>query len=197
MYSEEERPSTACLWFGKHKGVPLPEVDTGYLQWALRTVKLSSGIRQAVAAELERRGATVPPPAVNENACWRGPCGRCGGSVRYEWQEFSNGTKQIRATCRACGGSCGHAPRVEPFITEANRNASPTASLTALVLAAEEGVQLLSDGKRVQPVPYDRASQRLRELVRQECHLLAGLLGDNMDFVPLEKRTAAERTGTS
>src|SRR5262245_6485233 len=139
-----------ALYFGKHKGQELSEIPSGYLTWALRTVKLSSGIRQAVASELARRGAAVPPPATNPAAGWRGPCSGCGcKAIDYRWHEFSNGTKQIRASCSRCHAWLGTAPRVEPYTTEADRNASPTAVLDAVILAQEEQVALISDGYSV------------------------------------------------
>ena len=42
------------LYFGKYRSLPLLQVPSDYLAWALRTVKLSGGMRQAVAGELSR-----------------------------------------------------------------------------------------------------------------------------------------------
>jgi hypothetical protein len=42
--------------FGKHKDEPLANVPASYLLWSLRDCKLSSGLRAAVAGELQRRG---------------------------------------------------------------------------------------------------------------------------------------------
>src|SRR5262249_31012679 len=119
-------PVPLCLYFGKYKGVPLPDVPSDYLAWALRTVRLSSGIRQAIAAELASRGAVVPPPPPpNPNACWLGPCPRCRcREVNYRWHQFAGGVMQVRASCRRCGTGLGTAPRVPPFTTEADRHAS-------------------------------------------------------------------------
>ena len=47
MYAENTKPATPRLWFGKYREVPLPDVPTSYLRWALANVRLSSGIRQA------------------------------------------------------------------------------------------------------------------------------------------------------
>jgi hypothetical protein len=42
--------------FGKHKGTPLVDVPTGYLQWVLRNcTDLHPGLRTALARELARR----------------------------------------------------------------------------------------------------------------------------------------------
>jgi hypothetical protein len=50
--------------FGRHKGTPLADVPESYLGWPLPGCKLSSGLRAAVAAELERRGVRPPAAAV-------------------------------------------------------------------------------------------------------------------------------------
>jgi hypothetical protein len=52
---EGDRPVTiTALPFGKHRGAPLADVPTSYLQWLLREAKLCSGLRLAVADELRR-----------------------------------------------------------------------------------------------------------------------------------------------
>src|SRR5262245_46020848 len=101
------------FWFGRWKGRDLAEVDTGYLQWALRTVKLSTGVRLAVAAELRRRDRSVPeqpPPAPP-----RCPDCKSASEPRYCWQEDSTGRRRIRTECAACQRWLGFAPEVEPF----------------------------------------------------------------------------------
>src|SRR5262249_32519364 len=125
------------LPFGKRKGEPLAAVPTSYLQWSL-TVKLSTRLRSAAAAAVQARGVAVPAPPARAG-CWAGPCPRCAcPEVDYRWHEFRNGTRQVRASCRRCGGSLGHAPLTEPYTTEADRAASPTPTLDALVLAEAE-----------------------------------------------------------
>jgi superfamily II DNA or RNA helicase len=42
------------LW-GQHKGKPLPEMDVGYMQWALAKCNLKEPFRSAVKREVERR----------------------------------------------------------------------------------------------------------------------------------------------
>jgi hypothetical protein len=111
-------------------------------------------------------------------AIWQGPCHRCGGPVGYRWQEIADGRRQVRASCGRCGLWLGFAPQIEPDLTEADRNASPTATLDALTLAEAEGVELVSDGHTVWCHPWGRASPTLEALVRQRGHLLAGLLGN-------------------
>ena len=53
---------TDSLPFGRHRGKLLPDVPSDYLAWLLRAVKLSRGLRDAVAAELVGRGVAAPPP---------------------------------------------------------------------------------------------------------------------------------------
>jgi hypothetical protein len=58
--------------WGKHKGVPLDEIDAGYLNWIVeKATATSSGLRDDVLAELaRRRRAEAPPPP----SSWRKPC---------------------------------------------------------------------------------------------------------------------------
>jgi hypothetical protein len=71
-------PAQHFLPFGKHRGKPLPQVPTGYLRWALDTVKLSTGLRAAVRGELLSRGVhpsrLSPEPVPRPVRCpWCGP----------------------------------------------------------------------------------------------------------------------------
>lgn len=170
------------LPFGKHKGQPLPEVPTDYLQWWLATIeKQSAGLKGALVAEVERRGAT-PPPAPVRTASAPLPCQRCRVvDVRHTWQEDRLGRKRIRRTCKRCGAWMGCAPTVEPFVSEANASASPTAVLDVLLMAEAEGVRLVSDGAAADLAPGDwrRASPQLRDRLQQCRHLLGSMLGRN------------------
>jgi hypothetical protein len=100
------------LPFGRHKGVPLAEVPNAYLQWAIRTVKLSSGLYSAVAAELRERGTFTPDPPE-----WvPPPCRRCGvAGIRCSWQVDSLGRRHVRAACASCGFFLAMAPARQPF----------------------------------------------------------------------------------
>src|SRR5262245_41818679 len=42
--------------FGKHKGRPVRDLDTGYLRWALKECDLKPQLYDAVKSELRRRG---------------------------------------------------------------------------------------------------------------------------------------------
>jgi hypothetical protein len=111
-------------------------------------------------------------------ACWQGPCPRCGGPVGYAWQQIRDSRRQVRASCQRCAGFCGYAPQREPFTTEADAAASPTATLDALVLAEQEGVEQVSDGHTVHCSPWGKVSPELEALVRQRRRLVAALLLD-------------------
>ena len=52
------------LPFGRHQGQPLDTVPADYLRWAIRDCRLSSGLRTAVAGELQRpRLHPTPTPS--------------------------------------------------------------------------------------------------------------------------------------
>jgi hypothetical protein len=110
--------------------------------------------------------------------CWAGPCPRCGGPATYNWQEIRDGRRQVRASCRQCGTWLGFAPQREPYIGLANAAACPTVTIDALALAEDEDVELMSDGSTVWCEPHGKASERLRQMVRERGRLLASLLGD-------------------
>ena len=171
--------ATTVLPFGRHRGQPLGTVPTSYLTWLAATVKLSTGLRNAVAAELTRRGLPVPtPPTPAEKPL--PPCGRCGSttSPRLTWHETRSGTRQIRRECSRCGTWLGAAPQTPANVAEADRSATPAPILDALLLAAAEDVELVSDGRVVRlGRGWERASADLRDAVRQRGRLLASLVG--------------------
>jgi hypothetical protein len=108
-------------------------------------------------------------------------CARCGGIERhYGWQQRRDGGRHIRVECRGCGQFLKFAPQVEPFVGFANNRASQTAILDVLIGCDGLGIDLTSDGQAVsftRPEDNHREPQRLRELVRQCSHDLAGLMG--------------------
>jgi hypothetical protein len=95
MYTPSQ--SSLAIPFGKHKNKLLDEVPADYLDWLLRSCKLSSGLQNAVTAELRRRGNKPPaPPAVEMPAC------SCGSqTILIRWQIDSLGRQHARAEC-AC-----------------------------------------------------------------------------------------------
>jgi hypothetical protein len=113
---------TPILPFGKHKGQPLADVPGDYLRWALLTVKLSSGLRTAVADELTRRGVPVPappPPRVP-------PCPRCAATEFVaRWQEDRLGRRHLRAECAGCRKWLTYLPATSAYAAEADRARSP------------------------------------------------------------------------
>jgi hypothetical protein len=172
------KPMTAFP-FGKWKDRPLDAVDVGYLRWSLVGCRLSSGLRSAVVAELDRRGLT-PPPAPPPKPI--PPCGNCGDASpgRLLHGQCRNGQPYIRRECCGCGRSRGHAPLTDANRAEADKLASPTALLDALTLCEEHGVQLRSDGAAVSfesGADWARAPDQLRRAIRQANHTLATMLG--------------------
>jgi hypothetical protein len=147
----------------------------GYLQWLL-TIKLSSGLRLAVADELRRRGRQAPEPAPPAPQL---PCPQCGGrEFRHRRLEDALGRRHIRRACARCGQKCGFAPHGEPYLSEAEAAASPTAPLDLLLWCNEAGVDLKSDGKVADfasRADYLHAEPAMRELLEQ-CRAKLGRL---------------------
>jgi hypothetical protein len=169
---------TPALPFGRHKDVPITDVPAAYLAWLIRTVRLSSGLRRAVAAELSRRGLDVPPPPPPPEP---GRCWRCGGTdCVYRWAEDRLGRRQLRRECERCGQFRGFAAQVEPFTTEADAAASATAVLDVLMECEDLGLELRSDGAVAEFAGTDwhRAPPELRDRLRQCRRQLGRLLGD-------------------
>jgi hypothetical protein len=170
------KPAQTVLYFGRHKGQPLSAIPADYLAWCLRTVKLSGGIRQAIADELTRRGVVVPqtPPRPAPT------CRTCpGATVLARWMEARDGSRRIRGECAQCHRSCGFLPQVEPYRSEADRAAVPAPILDALTRLEEIGVELQSDGRAGWfGADWRRVPPDLAATVRQCSHQLARMLGD-------------------
>jgi uncharacterized protein (DUF3820 family) len=166
-----------ALPFGKYQGQPLGGVPVSYLHWLLKSCKLSTGLRTAVTAELERRGlAPPPPPPATAPAC-----PRCGpvGKVAYRWMQDSLGRRQIRRTCRACGKPMGFAPQTSPYTELADRAASPAPVLDTLIRCDRLGIGLVNDGAAVEFASHDDrrwAPEDVRDALKQCRHTLARLL---------------------
>lgn len=166
------------LPFGKHKGQDLPAIPTDYLRWCLSACKLSSGLRQAVAGELHRRGVEAPGPPPRPAP----QCGRCPGAGYLAlWQEDRVGGRRIRAECGQCRRYLEFLPQVEPYLSQADAAASEAPILDALTRLEEAGVDLASDGHAVwlRGDDWRKVEPDVMALVRQQSHLLAGLVGDN------------------
>jgi hypothetical protein len=128
------------LWFGRHKGQAVASIPSGYLGWLLANVPLSARLRQAVAAELTRRGRTPPPPPPPNPPP---PCPRCGG-VAYccGWAEDRTGRRRIHASCAACDKWLCYTAEAEPYRTLADASASPTDLLDVLTACETLGLRL-------------------------------------------------------
>lgn len=161
------------LPFGKHAGTELSAVPSSYLAWACRECKLSTALRTAVAAELERRGVPVPPPPPPK------PAPTCCGPIRYLWGEASNARKFIRRECTRCRKWFGAAPLTPENVAQANAAASASPHLDVLVEAEELGIRLRSDGVTVgfrSGDDWARATPQLRDRLRQCRSSLARML---------------------
>jgi hypothetical protein len=170
--------------FGKHAGRPLPEVPTSYLCWLTGECRLSRGIRQAVEAELSRRGVPVPTnpaEAIRQrqvDARRQEPCRRCRSvERRYYWQTCSNGVKQVKAECSGCGGNLGFLPQTTANIALANAGSSPAPLLDLLLALEQAGVESVRDANGVvRYVPQQRMTPTLWGLVRRGGYLLERML---------------------
>jgi hypothetical protein len=166
------------LPFGKHRGQPLPTVPSDYLQWALRKVKLSTGLCAGVAGELARRGEEVPPQPPPPPAP---TCKRCPGArTLARWMEDRRGQRRLRAECGRCRRWLGFLPLAQPYLAEADGAASPTDVLDVLLALEDLGIGLESDGASCWFAGdgWHRTPPDLRSLVKQCNHRLAALLGN-------------------
>jgi hypothetical protein len=164
--------------FGKHQDQPLSEVPTPYLSWLIAQNNIARGLRDRLNNELRGRGVDVPvqPPAPRRR------CFRCHSTqILANWHQWRNGSRHVRGTCARCGAWCGTLPQTEANIAEANRNASPTPVITALVELEALGVELVSDGNSVSYVGdgWRKVPRELDAIVRQCSHTLARMIGDN------------------
>lgn len=48
--------------FGKHRGVPLAEIEADYLKWAATADRMTPELRDAIATELATRAPVAPKP---------------------------------------------------------------------------------------------------------------------------------------
>ena len=58
---------TRMPW-GKHRDIPIKQIESSYLVWALENANLQPSLAQAITAELRSRFGPPPPPS------WRSPC---------------------------------------------------------------------------------------------------------------------------
>lgn len=166
--------------FGCHKDKKLCEVPGSYLLWLLGR-KVSSSIRNAVSAELQRRGLKAPPPPLPKIP----PCrsclyrGRVNDCFACQWQEVSNGDRRIRAVCGLCRGFVAWLPTMEPFIQQADSWSSDTAILDVLLAIEDAGARLESDGRTcwIHWQDSPRVSEDLKARLRECCARLARMVG--------------------
>jgi uncharacterized protein (DUF3820 family) len=167
--------------FGKHRGQPLRDIPTSYLRWLVGGVKLSSGLRLAVAEELQRRGVEVglpPSQPFPVRACDRCPA----AGVAFGWAEDSLGRKRVRASCTVCDCLLAIPPSRPPYSTLADIAASASPMLDVLLACEAAGVELASDGRKVWLVGdgWKKLSPEMKAKLRECSHQLAGMIGNNL-----------------
>jgi hypothetical protein len=170
-------PPPRSIPFGKHANEPLPTVPADYLDWLLRTVRVGSGLRAALVAELARRGVEAPPSPPPRPLP---SCPRCPGvKPLLHWLQDSLGRRRIRVEYARCHGSLVFAPTVSPYVGQAERASSATPILDVLTRLETIGVELLCDGRSVwyRPGDWQRVPPDLRRLEDQCRHELARMLG--------------------
>jgi hypothetical protein len=64
-----EQPDAICLTFGKYRGVPLSEIETGYLEWVQTADRITPELLTAIKAVLAER---KPKTTIDR---WRPPVG--------------------------------------------------------------------------------------------------------------------------
>jgi hypothetical protein len=92
--------------------------------------------------------------------------------MRLAWHGHRDGRRAIRSECAACGNWCGAVPLTPENMQKADAAQPAAGLLDALTLAEDEGVDLVLVGGRVEARPWQGASRKLRELVRQSQHAL-------------------------
>src|SRR5688572_4526888 len=114
-------PAQHQMPFGRHRGQPIAEIPSAYLHWLITgPVKLSTGLRAAVAAELSRRGASVPER--QERPVPTPTCRRCPAAAYCVlWRQDRLGRKSLRAECCRCHQFLTTLPLREPFIAMADQ----------------------------------------------------------------------------
>jgi uncharacterized protein (DUF3820 family) len=163
--------------FGRHRGQAPRDVPTGYLAWFLRECKPSSGLRACITDVLRSRGVEAPsatPPVPKPPPT----CRRCGGrELTVSWHEIRGAARRVRGDCKRCGRLVGFLAHSAANIAAADA-AQPTAPLLDVLTRAEdEGVTLVVRGEEIMAEPWQRASPRLLQLVRQSQHQLLRRLG--------------------
>jgi hypothetical protein len=105
---------------GPYANRPLAEIPTPQLRWLVGCGGryLPARLRDALAAELERRPAEPEPRPVR--FCTRPGCEDAG--VVINWATDRTGRGLLRATCSHCGRWTDTPPAVPPYTDEADAN---------------------------------------------------------------------------
>ncbi len=155
--------TTHTLPFGKHKGRPPADVPADYLDWMLRTCKLTPGLRGAIRGELLGRGADPSslPPEPEAKALPQ--CRGCGGDEhRLHWQQLAGaGARVIRADCRRCGQYVCFAPQTAENLSRADAAPPPIPELHRHPAGERFEVVLVAEAAETPAIV------RLRQLLKQ------------------------------
>ena len=161
------------LPFGRHKDLPLSDVPSDYLDWLMRSCKLSSGLRLAIGNELRRRNLTRlrshRQGADLSMRIGQVPRGLDRGPTRPEAHP-SDLLLWPLSLLLAVG-------RTVAFVR--NENLSPTAILDVLTRLEDLGIDLQCDGRKawVSAEDYRKVPADLHVVIRQCSNTLARMIG--------------------
>lgn len=79
-----------CLTFGKHRGQPLSEIETSYLEWAKNADRMSPDLRAAIERELASRAPKDPDH-------WRVAKGLNDATLEYARLIIESGRQELEA----------------------------------------------------------------------------------------------------
>ena len=88
----DPEPEAPCLTFGKHRGVPLTDIETSYLEWVRTADRITPALLTAINAELATR---KPKERVQDR--WRVPTGTPADVTDLARLLIEAGVEELRA----------------------------------------------------------------------------------------------------